>query len=343
MDVLAPYVPADARYDGAMPYNRLGTSGLKMSALSLGFWHNFGATANMEQMRKLCRTAFDLGITVFDCANNYGPHYGAAEENLGRILKADFAPYRDELLITSKAGYDMWLGPYGDHGSRKYLIASCDQSLKRLGLDYVDIFYHHRMDPETPLEETCGALAQIVASGKALYAGVSNYSPEYTARAAEILTELRCPFVINQVRYSILDRHIEPQGLKDVAAQAGIGLTAFSPLAQGLLTNKYLHGVPADSRIARDPRFLRNAALTPERLQQIEELNKIAEARGQSLAQMAVAWILRDGAVASVLVGASKPEQLRDSAQAVENTSFSEEELAAIDAIAPADAPYKLY
>lgn len=324
------YQAAQTRYD-AMPYNRLGKSGLKLSAVSLGLWHNFGDTGRYDNMRAMCFTAFDNGITHFDLANNYGPRPGAAERNFGRILREDLAAYRDELVISTKAGYDMWPGPYGDWGSRKYLLASLDQSLKRLGLDYVDIFYHHRMDPETPLEETMGALATAVQSGKALYVGLSNYDGATLEKAAALLEERKVPFVINQNRYSIFDRSIEHNGLKETSAKLGKGIIAFSPLCQGLLTDRYLQGVPADSRIVTDGRFLRESALTPERLAQIRGLNDLAAQRGQSLAQMALAWVLRDGIVNSVLVGASKPEQILDSLKAVENTAFTREELEIID------------
>ena len=326
------YVASDRRYE-KMVYHRVGKSGLKFPAVSLGFWHNFGTKDNYDNMKAMCRTAFDCGITQFDLANNYGPVNGAAEANLGRILKEDFAPYRDELVLTTKAGYGMWDGPYGDWGSKKYLTASVDQSLKRLGVDYVDIFYHHRMDPETPLEETMEALAQIVRSGKALYAGVSNYNQEYTQRAVEIMKELHCPLIVNQRRYSIFDRGIEQDGVKAYCKEAGMGIIAFSPLAQGLLTDKYLHGIPADSRIARDPRFLKESALTPERLAQIQALNKIAEERGQSLAQMALSWILKDDEVCSVLIGASRPEQIAENVKIVEKCEFSPEELNRIEEI----------
>ena len=326
------YVADRDRY-ASMPYNRVGKSGLKFPAVSLGFWHNFGSNGNYDTMKAICRKAFDLGITQFDLANNYGPIYGSAEANAGRILREDFRPYRDELVITSKAGYDMWEGPYGNWGSKKYLVASLDQSLQRLGLEYVDIFYHHRMDPQTPLEETMEALAQIVRSGKALYAGISNYNQEYTQRAMAIMKELHCPLIVNQRRYSIFDRTIEKDGVKDYCASHGMGIIAFSPLAQGLLTDKYLKGIPVDSRIAKDGRFLKKEALTSERLSQIEVLNNLAGRRGQTLAQMALAWILRDGAVASVLVGASSPEQLVDNVAAVSNTTFSQEELERIDAV----------
>lgn len=319
-----------------MQYNRCGASGLKLPAVSLGLWHNFGDTASFENMRQICFTAFDNGITHFDLANNYGPAPGSAEKNFGRILKEDLGRYRDELIISTKAGYDMWDGPYGNWGSRKYLLASLDQSLSRMGLEYVDIFYHHRMDPETPLEETMGALAQAVSSGKALYAGLSNYDGETLRKACEILEGLHCPFIINQNRYSILDRTIEKNGLKDTAAEVGKGIIAFSPLAQGLLTNRYLNGIPEDSRVRRDGRFLREEALTDQRLQQIRTLNGLAAGRGQTLAEMALSWILRDGIVTSVLIGASKPQQILDNVKAAENIQFSEEELKKIDEISAA-------
>ena len=316
-----------------MAYNRSGRSGLKLPAISLGLWHNFGDTGVYENMRQICFTAFDNGITHFDLANNYGPAPGSAEKNFGRILKEDLGQYRDELIISTKAGYTMWEGPYGDWGSRKYLLASLDQSLKRMGLEYVDIFYHHRMDPETPLEETMGALAHAVASGKALYAGLSNYDGATMKKAAAILEDLRCPFIINQNRYSVFDRTIEKNGLKDAVAETGKGIIAFSPLAQGLLTNRYLNGIPADSRIRTDGRFLQAEALTEERLQQIRNLNGIAAGRGQTLAEMALSWVLKDGAVTSVLIGASKPEQVLDNIKAIENTQFTEEELKKIDSV----------
>lgn len=326
------YVASDRRYEH-MVYNRVGNSGLKFPAVSLGFWHNFGTKDNYDNMKAMCRTAFDSGITQFDLANNYGPVNGAAEANLGRILKEDFVPYRDELILTTKAGYTMWDGPYGDWGSKKYLTASLDQSLKRLGVDYVDIFYHHRMDPETPLEETMEALAQIVHSGKALYAGISNYNKEYTERAIAIMKELHCPLIVNQRRYSIFDRGIEQDGVKAYCKEAGMGIIAFSPLAQGLLTDKYLHGIPADSRIARDPRFLKESALTPERLEQIRALDEIACSRGQTLAQMALSWILKDDEVCSVLIGASRPEQIAENVKIVEKCEFSIDELNKIEEI----------
>ena len=326
------YTASEKRYE-KMKYSRVGNSGLKFPAVSLGFWHNFGENGNYENMKALCRTAFDCGITQFDLANNYGPPYGMAETNAGRILKEDFAPYRDELVIATKAGYDMWPGPYGDWGSKKYLTASLDQSLKRLGLEYVDIFYHHRMDPETPLEETMEALAQIVRSGKALYVGISNYNREYTRKAMEIMKELHCPLIVNQRRYSIFDRTIEEDGVKSFCRENGMGIIAFSPLAQGLLTDKYLHGIPSDSRIARDPRYLKKEELTGERLEQIGRLNEIAAMRGQTLAEMALAWILKDEDVCSVLIGASRPEQILENVKIVENCSFTQEERKVIDEI----------
>ena len=324
------YQAADDRYQH-IPYRRCGRSGLQLPLLSLGLWHNFGDTAPYENMRAMCRTAFDHGITHFDLANNYGPQPGAAERHFGRILKDDLGVYRDELIISTKAGYEMWDGPYGNWGSRKYLLASLDQSLARMGLDYVDIFYHHRMDPDTPLEETMGALAQAVHSGKALYAGLSNYDGETMRRAARILDDLHCPFVIDQNRYSILDRTVEHNGLLEAGCEDGRGLIVFSPLAQGLLTDRYLHGVPADSRIRTDGRFLQESALTPARLAQLTALGDIAAARGQTLAQMALAWLLARPGVTGVLIGASRPAQIIDDLGAIENLTFSPEELAAID------------
>lgn len=326
------YTAASNRYD-KMKYKRCGASGLMLPIVSLGLWHNFGSTGDYENMRKMCHTAFDCGITHFDLANNYGPAYGDAERNFGKILKQDLFPYRDELLISTKAGYDMWDGPYGNWGSRKYLIASLDQSLKRLGLEYVDIFYHHRMDPETPLEETMGALDSIVKSGKALYAGLSNYDGPAMLKAAAILKELHCPFIINQNRYSIFDRTIENNGLKSAAAACQKGIIAFSPLAQGLLTDRYLNGIPADSRIGSDGRFLNEKSLTPERLDKIKRLNKIAAERGQTLAQMALSWVLHDDAVTSVLIGASRPEQIIDNVKIVNSPDFTDEELKMINNI----------
>ena len=326
------YEPNSERYL-TMTYNRCGKSGLKLPAVSLGLWHNFGDTADYENMKALVFTAFDNGITHFDLANNYGPAPGSAERNFGKILKEELPSYRDELIISTKAGYDMWEGPYGNWGSRKYLLASLDQSLKRLGLDYVDIFYHHRPDPDTPLEETMGALAHAVSSGKALYAGLSNYSGEQLEKAEKILTELKCPFIINQNRYSVFDRTIEQNGLKSTATRLEKGIIAFSPLAQGMLTNRYLNGIPADSRIMTDGRFLKQSAVTPERLEQIRSLNEIANERGQTLAEMALAWVLKDGVVTSVLIGASKPSQILDNIKAINNTAFSAEELKRIDEI----------
>lgn len=326
------YQASTQRYQ-SMPYHSCGKSGLKLPAISMGLWHNFGDTTPYDNMRQLCFTAFDHGITHFDLANNYGPEPGSAEIHFGRIFKENFKPYRDEMLISTKAGYEMWDGPYGNWGSRKYLLASLDQSLQRMGLEYVDIFYHHRMDPDTPLEETMGALSQAVTSGKALYAGLSNYNGETLERAAAILQELHCPFIINQNRYSIFDRTIENNGLKETAARLGKGIIAFSPLAQGMLTDRYLNGIPEDSRIKTDGRFLKEAALTNERLKQIRALNELASQRGQSLAEMALSWILRDGVVTSVLVGASKPSQILDNLGALKNTRFTQEELQKIDEI----------
>lgn len=326
------YQASEKRYD-TIPYHRVGTSGLKLPAVSLGLWHNFGDTGRFDTMQQMCFTAFDNGITHFDLANNYGPPAGTAEINFGRILKEYLHRYRDELIISTKAGYLMWPGPYGDWGSRKYLLSSLDQSLKRMGLGYVDIFYHHRMDPNTPLEETMGALAAAVQSGKALYVGLSNYNGETLEQAASILDDLKVPFIINQNRYSIFDRTIENNGLKETSARLGKGIIAFSPLAQGLLTDRYLKGIPADSRIRTDTRFLKEAALTPERLEQIRKLNDLAARRGQTLAQMALSWVLRDGIVTSVLIGASCPEQVLDNIKAAENTVFTADELALINQI----------
>ena len=326
------YHANESRYE-TMKYHRCGDSGLMLPEVSLGFWHNFGDTGVYENMRQMCFTAFDHGITHFDLANNYGPQPGSAEENLGKILREELSSYRDELIISSKAGFDMWPGPYGNWGSRKYLLASLDQSLRRMGLDYVDIFYHHHMDPSTPLEETMGALATAVSSGKALYVGLSNYDGPTLEKATAILDEMHVPFIINQNRYNIFDRTVERNGLKETAHRLGKGLITFSPLAQGLLTNRYLNGVPADSRIAHDGRFLQQSALTPERLQQIRDLNDLAAERGQTLAEMSLAWLLHDGMVASVLVGASRPQQLIDNIGALRNTSFSDDELRRIDKI----------
>lgn len=326
------YVLDRHRYEN-MIYNRCGESGLKLPAISLGLWHNFGDTSPYANMKELCFAAFDNGITHFDLANNYGPEPGSAEINFGRILREELMPYRDELIISTKAGYTMWEGPYGDWGSKKYLTASLDASLKRMGLDYVDIFYHHRPDPETPLDETMGALAQAVRSGKALYVGLSNYDGELMKRAYEILTDLHCPFVINQNRYSIFDRTIENNGLKRESVNLRRGIIAFSPLAQGMLTDRYLNGIPEDSRIKKDGRFLKESALTEDKLESIRGLAAVAKARGQTLAEMALAWILRDGAVTSVLIGASKPSQITENIKAIENTHFSAEELRSIDAL----------
>ncbi len=327
------YVADEKRYE-SMIYNRCGKSGLKLPALSLGMWHNFGSVNEMENMKRILFTAFDHGITHFDLANNYGPVYGSAEENMGRILKSDLMPYRYEMIISSKAGYDMWKGPYGDGGSKKYLIASLDQSLKKLGLDYVDIFYHHRPDPNTPLEETMGALDQIVRQGKALYVGISNYKKEQTQKAYEILKKQGTPFIIHQPRYSMLDRWIEEDGLKDYLYENGIGCIAFSPLAQGILTGKYLNGIPEDSRIGggKSP-YLHKENLDECRLEKVRKLNEIAGQRGQSLTQMALAWILRDGKVTSVLIGASRPEQILENIKALDNVNFSREELDRINGI----------
>ena len=326
------YVADENRYE-TMKYHRCGNSGLMLPAVSLGLWHNFGSNGNYDNMLDMCFTAFDQGITHFDLANNYGPVPGAAEENFGRILKDGLGNYRDELVISTKAGYDMWKGPYGNWGSRKYLIASLDQSLQRMGLDYVDIFYHHRPDPETPLEETMLALDSIVKSGKALYVGISNYNKAQTQEAVKILRELKTPFIINQRKYSMFERNIEEDGLKSYAAQNGIGIIAFCPLAQGLLTNKYLHGLPEDSRIRTDGRFLHEDALSESRLAQIRALNDIAENRGQTLAQMALSWVLRDGEVTSVLIGASRASQITENTKIVEASAFTSDELSAIEAV----------
>ena len=324
------YTPAKERYN-IMEYNRCGRSGLLLPKISLGLWHNFGDASDYENMRQLCFTAFDNGITQFDLANNYGPAYGSAEKNFGRILKEDLMPYRDELIITTKAGFDMWEGPYGNWGSRKYLLASLDQSLKRMGLDYVDIFYHNRMDPETPLEETMGALATAVCQGKALYVGLSNYDGETLEQAAAILKDLKCPFVINQNCYSIFDRTVEKNGLKDMTGNLKKGLITFSPLAQGQLTDRYLNGIPEDSRIRKDGRFLKESILTAERMEQIRKLNELAAQRGEKLADMALAWLLQKKEVTSVLIGASKTQQILDNIKAIHSAPFTEEELQKID------------
>jgi L-glyceraldehyde 3-phosphate reductase len=326
------YQPASSRYNDAALYRRCGRSGLKLPLLSLGLWHNFGATDNFANSRALILRAFDLGITHFDLANNYGPPPGSAEQTFGRVLRDDLAAYRDELIISTKAGYDMWSGPYGEWGSRKYLLASLDQSLKRLGLDYVDIFYSHRPDPSTPLEETCGALAHAVHTGKALYAGVSNYGPEQTVRAAELLRKMGAPCLIHQPRYSMFERTAE-EGLFDALVREGIGSIVFSPLAKGMLTNRYFAGIPADARASRDPRFLRPEHITEAVLAKTRHLDVLAQARGQSLAQMALAWVLRQPAVTSAVIGASKVSQIEDNLGAIKNLAFSPEELKAIDGI----------
>ena len=329
------YLADENRY-GHMQFSPCGGSGLRLPRVSLGLWHNFGKTGNYETMRALCATAFDNGITYFDLANNYGPDPGDAEENFGRILRQDLKPYRDELVISTKAGFAMWDGPYGRGGSRKHLLASLDQSLRRMGLDYVDIFYHHCPDEHTPLEESMTALSDAVKSGKALYAGISNYDRNGTERAMQLLRQMRCPFVVNQICYSLFDRQVETDGLKQYALQNGCGLVAYMPLAQGLLTDRYLHGIPVDSRIRTDGRFLKRQMLTPQRLEQIRALDAIARQRGQCLSQMALSWLLSDGAVTSVLIGASKPEQIQENVKCLEHLSFTQEELKQIDRIAPA-------
>ena len=325
------YVASPDRYK-KMQYRRCGKSGIKLPAVSLGLWHNFGHVDVTENYRKILHLAFDSGITHFDLANNYGPPPGSAEENFGRILKEDFSAYRDEMIISSKAGYTMWDGPYGDWGSKKYLVASLDQSLKRMGLDYVDIFYHHRPDPETPLEETMSALDLIVRQGKALYAGISNYPAEEAAKAIQILKDLGTPCLIHQPKYSMFERWVEG-GLMDLLGVEGVGCIPFSPLAQGMLTDRYLHGVPEDSRAAKSTGFLQTSAITEKRLEEIKQLNNLAKKRGQTLAQMALSWILKDPRVTSVLIGASKPEQLADSLKCLDNIEFSSEELAHIEEI----------
>jgi L-glyceraldehyde 3-phosphate reductase len=325
------YHPAETRYD-TMPYHRCGASGLKLPAISLGLWHNFGQDARHDVKRAMCRTAFDGGITHFDIANNYGPPPGSAEEAFGQILHSDFRDFRDELVISTKAGYHMWNGPYGEWGSRKYLVASCDQSLKRTGLDYFDIFYSHRFDPDTPLEETMAALDYIVRSGRALYVGISSYNSEQTRRAAAILKDLGTPCVISQPSYNIFDRWIERDGLKDTLKELGIGCIPFLPLAQGVLTNKYLNGLPDDSRAAKGG-FLKASAITPEVVAKVRTLNEMATARGQTLAQMALAWVLRDGGVTSALIGASRPSQITDCLGALQGLVFTSGELAEIDRI----------
>lgn len=325
------YLPSPNRYD-KMQYRRCGKSGIKLPAISLGLWHNFGHVDVMENFRKILHLAFDSGVTHFDLANNYGPPPGSAETNFGKILKEDFKGYRDEMIISSKAGYTMWDGPYGDWGSKKYLVSSLDQSLKRMGLDYVDIFYHHRPDPETPLEETMGALDLIVRQGKALYVGISNYNAKEAEAAIAILKQLGTPCLIHQPKYSMFVRDAE-QGLLDVLEKEGVGCIPFSPLAQGLLTNKYLHGIPQDSRAAKSTGFLQESQVTDEVIAKIKKLNSLAEQRGQTLAQMALAWLLKDTRVTSVLIGASKPEQLADSLKSLDNIDFSANELEKIEAI----------
>jgi len=325
------YIAATDRYD-EMEYRRCGKSGVLLPLLSLGLWHNFGQLDDYDNAREIVTTAFDNGITHFDLANNYGPPYGAAEKTFGKMLASDFKPYRDEMMISTKAGWDMWDGPYGNFGSRKYLMASCDQSLKRLGLDYVDVFYHHRPDPETPLEETMGALDQIVRSGKALYVGISQYSAKETIKASKILKDLGTPCLIHQPRYNMFDRWVEKDLLSTLNSE-GIGAIAFSPLEQGVLTDKYLKGLPSDSRAVKDGRYLKADAITPEVLKKVNKLNAIAKNRGQSLAQMAVAWILRNPEITTVLVGVSKTKQLLDNIKALENLKFSKDELTQIESV----------
>lgn len=325
---VSEYSATPSRYD-EMKYKRCGKSGLKLPALSLGLWHNFGFVDNIQNSQQMLRAAFDLGITHFDLANNYGPPYGSAEETLGILLKKDFTQYRDELIISTKAGYDMWPGPYGAGGSRKYLISSLDQSLKRMGLDYVDIYYHHSPDPEVPVEESMLALADIVRKGKALYVGISNYSHEGTAQASRILKELKIPFVIHQAKYNIFDRWVE-DGLLDTLQQAGLGCIAFSPLAQGLLTNKYLNGIPKDSRAAKNFTFLEEQDIESN-ISKIIPLAELAKKRGQTLSQMSIAWLLNRPAITSVLIGSSSPEQLKENVKALDQLDFSEQEMTLID------------
>ena len=327
------YTARNDRYSN-MKYNKCGESGLKLPAVSLGLWHNFGTNDSFQNMKDMCFTAFDNGITHFDIANNYGPVPGSAEENFGKILREEMSAYRDQMVISTKAGYYMWEGPYGDFGSRKYLLSSLDQSLRRLGIDYVDVFYHHRPDPDTPLEETMGALSQAVKSGKALYVGLSNYDGERMKQASAILKDLNCPFVINQNRYSIFDRGIEHNGFLNATKEEKKGVIIFSPLAQGLLTNRYLGGVPEDSRVKKSGIFLKESHLTLERLNQIRALDKIAKSRSESLAQMSLAWVLQKSEVTSVLVGASKPEQILDNINAINSAPFTTDQLKQIDEIA---------
>ncbi len=326
------YVADEKRYD-SMQYNKCGESGLKLPAVSLGLWHNFGDNADYENMCKMCFTAFDNGITHFDLANNYGPEAGSAERNFGKILNEHLKSYRDEMVISTKAGYYMWQGPYGDFGSRKYLIASLDQSLKRMNVDYVDIFYHHRMDKDTPLYETMWALDQIVKSGKALYVGLSNYDGKTMKEASDILRELRCPFVINQNRYSIFDRTPEQNGIIDAAVTEKKGMIIFSPLAQGLLTERYLKGIPDDSRVKTDGRFLKENSVSADYIEKAIRLNEIAKERGQTLAQMALSWVYAKEGVTSVLIGASKPQQIKENIGMANNSTFTKEELELIDEI----------
>jgi L-glyceraldehyde 3-phosphate reductase len=325
------YTPLKTRYDN-MRYNRCGRSGIKLPAISLGLWHNFGGVDVLENCRAMLRRAFDLGITHFDLANNYGPPYGSAEETFGQLFRKDFQPYRDELIISSKAGWDMWPGPYGDFGSRKYLVASLDQSLKRMGLEYVDIFYHHRPDPETPLEETMGALDYVVRSGRALYAGISMYPPDLTRKAAKILHQMSTPCLIHQPNYSLFDRWVE-DGLLDVLSEEGIGCIVFSPLDQGMLTNRYLQGIPKDSRAGKPGTFLDRTDITEDKLTKVRLLNEIAQKRGQSMAQMALAWVLRQPAVTSALIGASRVSQVEDGVASLNRLEFTQGELASIEKI----------
>ena len=324
------YKPSETRYD-SMIYRRCGNSGLQLPAVSLGLWHNFGDTGDFSNMKRLLHTAFDSGICHFDLANNYGPEAGAAERNFGRILKEDFFGYRDEILISTKAGYPTWPGPYGNWGSRKYLLASLDQSLERMGIDYVDIFYHHRMDPDTPLEETMGALAQAVTSGKALYVGISRYDVPTLIKAAAILDDLKVPYVISQDRLNMFDRSIVTEGRTELIKKLQRGLIIFSPLAQGLLSDRYLNGIPENSRMRTDGRFLKESSLSDQKLAAIRQLNELAQARGQSLAQMALAWVLHYEPVTSVLIGASKPDQILDNVKALQNLTFTDQELKQID------------
>lgn len=331
------YIASETRYD-AMQYRRLGRSGLKLPVISLGLWHNFGNITPFGVQQSMLRTAFDNGITHFDLANNYGPPYGEAERNFGMHMQRDWKPYRDELILSTKAGYDMWPGPYGNFGSRKYLIASLDQSLKRMNVEYVDIFYHHRPDPETPLEETAGALEQIVRSGKALYVGVSNYNAQQTEAMVRMLGSLGTHLLIHQPSYSMLNRHMEKPiegvgSLQDVLRREGVGCICFAPLQNGLLTDKYLHGIPADSRAGHDPRYLKPAAITEEKLARVAKLNELALSRGQKLSQMALQWVLRDEVVTSALIGASRPEQIIENVQAMNGPALTAEELALIDSI----------